>query len=280
MSRYSILLSQYASVIFITGLLFLSGCYQPKEGCLDLSATNFDANADKDCCCTYPQLRLNITQRYGANPFTENGLYLDAANHPFYLRNVSYYLSDFEILQQGKKYKTLDTIGLYALQPGTGQLARLIFRDDFVLVRRSSVNNDAGVTRQEGIFNGLRFRLGVTDSAQWVLPNRAPTSHPLYQQTDSLWRQPNGYVFLQLIVARDTTRNKPNDTLSFSRKDLPGFFIEETGLSIHKKLGANLEFSMLADYQKMLEGINWTVGDKNTWKNQIKANLIRTFSVK
>lgn len=263
-----------------TCVLFLSlGCFTPKEGCLDRAATNFDANADEDCCCTYPQLRLNLTQRYGADPFKESGLYYDAASHPYYLRSVSYYLSDFKTTQQGRQYATLDTIGLYALQPGAGEPARLIYRDDYVLVRRASVNNDIGVIRQEGTFDGLRFRLGMIDSAQWVLPKRVTTGHPLAQQTDSLWRQPNGYVYLQVVVARDTAQNTPNDTLSFSQKDLPAFFIEGKGLSVQKKLGYNLEFSMLADYQKMLDGINWTKGDKSIWKNQIVANLSKVFSV-
>ena len=43
---------------FLTFLL--SGCYEDRKGCLDLRATNFDIDADRECdgCCVYPQLRL------------------------------------------------------------------------------------------------------------------------------------------------------------------------------------------------------------------------------
>jgi hypothetical protein len=270
---------KYAILIAFFFILFSSACFDPKEGCLELSATNFDASADENCCCIYPQLRLNLTQQYDGGAFKESGLYSDANGKPFYLRSVSYYLSDFTVFQQNTSFVTNDTVTLRIQPPGTATSVRQRLRDDVVLVRRTAVNNDVGVFRGEGTFNGLRLRLGLRDSLRHVLPQSAASTHPLAAQPDSMWRRPNGYVYLQVVVARDTTKGSANDTISFYERDLPNFFIEQRGLNNVKKLGTALEFSMIADYKKMLEGIIWLNGDISVWKNAIKANLQRTFSV-
>ena len=49
-------------------LLSLTSCFEPQEGCLDISAVNFDASADKDCdksgcACIYPKLQVAVDQR-------------------------------------------------------------------------------------------------------------------------------------------------------------------------------------------------------------------------
>ncbi len=43
-------------------VFFLAGCYEPKEGCLDPQAVNYDVTADEACadCCTWPSLRLSV----------------------------------------------------------------------------------------------------------------------------------------------------------------------------------------------------------------------------
>jgi hypothetical protein len=260
-------------------LLLFTACYQPQEGCLDLAATNFDANADKNCCCNYPALQLNITQNYGSTTFKEGSIFQDAGNAFFVLKNVSFYLSDFTVTQNGQSYSVLDTVTLWTKPTGAITPVRRLFTDDFLLVRRSSVNNEIGVFRQEGSFDGIRFRLGLPDSALNVLPARASVGHPLSTQTDSMWRAPNGFVLMQVVVARDTSFKTVPDTISIFKKDLPDCFIEAKGLNIQKPLGKNAVFTMVTDYEKLLKNIRWTTGDKSVWKMQIISNIKGAFSV-
>lgn len=260
-------------------LLFFAGCYEPVKGCLDLTATNFDANADEDCCCKYPELQLSISQSYGGQAYKEGDIYKDVDGGLFKLNSVTFYLSGFEVLQTGRSYSVADTIGLWTQPAGTSAPVRRLFTDDFLLVRRTSVTNALGVFRHEGTFDGLRMRLGLADSVLSVLPARAPSGHPLATQSDSIWRSPQGFVFMQIVVHRDTFSTTAPDTLSFFSKDLPDCIIEGKGLSVSKELGKNVIFTLTADYAQLLKNISWTTGDKTAWKRQILSNIKGSFSV-
>lgn len=255
-------------------------CYEPQEGCQDISATNFDASADKDCaCCTYPKLRIGVSQFYGDDLFIENSRYVASDGHPFVLKNVSFYLSDFQLFRNGETFTVSDTVGLYTL-PATGNdTMREVFTDDFVLVRRTPIINEAGTFRYDGSFDQMKFRLGLDDQAQRVVPSRAPAGHPLRTQSDSLWHGRNeGFVFMQVVVARDTLAGTKPDTISLKKADLPDFIFSATGPFVHKT-GYNFDIVLEIDHRELLNGIDWTTGDISAWKLQIVSNLPGALSV-
>lgn len=267
---------------FLLFTLSLPACYEPQEGCRDIVATNFDASADKDCevdCCSYPKLQIGVVQHYDTLTYIENQAYPGLNNHWFILKNVSFYLSDFQLSQQGTPYIVSDTVGLYTLPPTGADTLREIFTDDFVLVRRTPLINQVGTFRNDGTFENIRFRLGLDDHAQRVVPSKAPAGHPLRTQSDSLWHgRSEGFVFMQIVVARDTITGTLPDTISLKKADIQDFIFSAAGNFQHKT-GYDFNVILDVDHHKLLEGIDWTTGDISTWKTQIVANLPHTFSV-
>ena len=270
-----------SAVLFIYIIFSLSACFEPQEGCTDIAATNFDASADKNCadCCTYPKLLLEVVQRYDTVTFLENRAYEASNGQWFILKSASFYLSDFQVFQNGESFMVSDTVGLRTFAPAGSDTLREIFTDDFVLVRRVPLVNEVGTFRTDGVFEKVRFRVGLDADAQRVIPRLAPAGHPLRIQSDSLWHgRAAGFVFAQVIVARDTFPGTIPDTLALTQSELPDFSPEGNGAFVHET-GYNFTVTLTVDYKKLLEGIDWTTGDISAWKTRIAANMQGAFSV-
>lgn len=267
--------------VLVTVTLF--ACFEPQEGCLDATATNFDAGADKDCCCEYPNLILEFRQRFGSENFDPGKVYLSSANKPFYLRGAGFYCSGFEATQQGNTYGVTDTITLRTYNTTGTETTRERFRDDYTLIRSAGqIDNKAGLFVTEGSFEALRFRLGLDALAQRVAAPLAPAGHPLaIQSTDTLWHSyPPGYAVARVVVQRDTAAANPTrDTLDFTAQDLGEIYIGKTNAAFTKKTGYDFRLILTVDYQKLLEGVDWTKGDKSAWKSRIVQNLVQSFDV-
>jgi hypothetical protein len=264
---------------FFCCALILSACFEPKKGCLDIAATNFDASADEDCCCVYPNLRLKVVQRFGDVAYVQNGKYKGPVDS-FVLNNVVFYLCEFQVYQGGKPLFVTDTLTLPTLAANDRDTLNKRYRDDFLLVRRESTDNTVGGFGQTGTFDRVRVRLGIADTSQRVLPNRAPTGHPLRTQPDKLWiGRDQGYALMQVVLTKDTKPATPPDTIRLSRADFPaGFFLDQNG-RFARQTGYDLEVLLTCDYKKMMDGIDLTKGDKTIWKNRIVVNLTKTFSI-
>ncbi len=262
--------------------LTLVSCFEPQDGCLDIEATNFDASADKDCCCEYPLLVIEALHRYGSDTvqYLPDSLYVNDAGQIFRIKSVAFYLSEIQLFQNGGLLTVSDTVQLQTYSSTGSDTTKETFTDDFLLVRRTPVDNPTGDFRPAGTFEKVRMRLGLSDDAQRVIPRLAPVASPLRIQGDSLWYGPStGYVFLQAVVVRDSTQSTKPDTLAFTEADLTGFFIEQTGSFVHASGGYDFRLKLGIDYKKLFEGINWTNGDIPAWKSQIVANLPSVFDV-
>ncbi len=266
--------------IFFGLLLFavcFAACFEPREACLDIAATNFDAGADKDCCCLYPKLVLTVNQVYDTLLFRNDSLYPDAGGHLFRIKSVAFYLSDFQLFQNGEAFGVSDTMGFKTLS-GVDTINQ-IFTNDFQLARRTPLDYTVGTFRQDGNFEEVNFLLGLSAEAQKILPSKVASTHPLSTQADSLWQgNTAGFVFLQAVVVRDSMNTSLPDTLRFLQADLGQARIGATGVFVHPT-GYNFHLVLDVDYKKMFEGVNWTVHDIQAWKNVIKANLPGTFNV-
>lgn len=258
-------------------LASFSACFEPKKGCLDISATNFDVGADEDCCCEYPKLVLTVDQVYDTLLFRNDSLYPDANGHLFRIKSIACYLSDFQLVQNSQPFTMSDVLSCQILS-GFDTIAQ-DFTNDFLLVRRAPLSHVVGTFQQDGIFSEVRLRLGLSADAQKILPSKLASTHPLSPQPDSLWRGNSaGFVFLQAVVVRDSMLSTLPDTLRFMEADLGQYFITGTGAFSHAT-GYDFPLTLKADYKKLFEGVNWTTHDIMAWKTQIIANLPHTFSV-
>lgn len=257
-----------------------TACFEPKDGCLDIEATNFDAAADKNCCCEYPQLVLETVQRFDTLQYLPDSLYLGADGKWFRIKSVVFYLSDIQLFQNGGILTVSDSAQLQTFAPTGNDTLKEAFTDDFLLVRRTPVDNSVGDFRPAGVFDKIKFRLGLSADANRVIPGLAPGGSPLRIQADSLWYgRDAGYVFMRAIVARDSMSATQPDTLAFTRADLDDFFVEQTGVFTHQSGGYDFRLQLTVDYKVMFNGIDWTSGDISAWKSQIVANLPNVFRV-
>jgi hypothetical protein len=272
----------YFQLLLLACVMAFSACYEPQDGCLDIEATNFNASADNDCCCEYPLLVVEALHRYGSDTvqYLPDSLYVNDAGQIFRIKSVVFYLSEIQLFQGAGAFSVTDTVQLQTYAPSGSDTLKEAFTDDFLLVRRSPVDNPVGDFRPAGVFDKVRMRLGLSPDAQRVIPRLAPSGNPLRIQGDSLWYGPSvGYVFLQAVVVRDSMQATKPDTLAFTQADLPDFFIEKTGSYLHQSGGYDFRLNLGIDYKKLFDGINWTDGDIPAWKSQIVVNLPSVFSV-
>lgn len=258
--------------------LSVFACYEPRDGCLEIEATNFDASADKNCCCTYPALKLTLLPRYDTLVWKPDTAYEYAPGQWFRLRQAVFYLSDFQLLKQGELFAVSDTVSL-SLYGQAGDTTKQTFTNDFEIVRRTVVNYSLGSFRTSGTFDGLQFRIGLPDAAQQVIPTLAPEGHPLRIQTENMWLgQGAGYAALKLVLTRDTFSTTAPDTLYFSRPEFNGLLLQQTGTFTHQS-GYDFDLKLTADFREMFRGVDLSAGDKTAWKAQIVANLPQAFRV-
>jgi hypothetical protein len=260
--------------------IFFSACYQPESGCLDINAVNFDASADKSCCCTYPRLLLTINQVY--DPVKDSLIYHDNEAYsndfgPFILKTVVFYLSEVSLRQNGITYHPTDTLSFKIFGPSTRDTLSKFFVNDFMLVRRTdSGSKNLGTFRQNGAFDNISFRVGLSDAANKIIPIKAPAANPLH---DSLWiSRTDGFTFARVIFAKDTVSGTAQDTVLLTAHDAPGLFIDLPAPAPHTT-GYDYNLTLTINYYKLFKDINWAVRDPATWKMKILANFQNACSI-
>lgn len=260
-------------------LLLLYACNEPRKACLDIEATNFDAAADEDCCCEYPQLRIDsLLPRFGTLVWKPDTAYEYSPGKWFRMKSIVYYLSDMQLYQNGAPVAVSDTLP-FKSWGASGDTVNVILVNDFQVVRRSSTAYSMGTFRPGGDFESVQFRVGVPAAAQAVIPGLAPANHPLRLQPENLWRgRDTGYVALQLILTRDTLSTTQPDTLVIGRPDLDNILIKKDGLFRHES-GYDFLLRVRADYRELFRDVDLSNPDILQWKSQIVANLPNVFHV-
>ena len=256
--------------------LFFQSCFEPVEGCLDTSATNFEATADNDCCCIYPNLILDVEQYFGGDSvvFLNDRWYRLGTGDSLRFKSIVFYLADFQLFQNGTWLPVADTARLRTYPDSVEQK----FTDDFLLIRRTPGSYTVGEFRTEGNFTELKFSLGLGDAANKIIPALAPANHPLRPQAERLWLENQGFALARIVFERDTATATPPDTLAFfppgfSKIDMafPGSFAHKSGYDFHLKL--------LVDFRQWFEGVDLSDDDIQTIKNKVGANLPNGFAV-
>lgn len=206
----------FTRLLALPALGLLSGCYQPKEGCLDIDAVNYQVDADNPCdgCCKYPVLRVNFQHKIVLPDTTENLAYgkpySDGAGNRFYLKRIRFYLSDFRLLRaDGEEVGVESEVELRIVQPA-GDTVREKVENNFALVNPGDFRQKSiGAFRSSGAFNRVRFTIGLSDKAQEALPTGLPADHPL-SVTDLYRESDHSRLYNRIELYRVPS---PSDTL-------------------------------------------------------------------
>lgn len=268
-------------------LLQLLACYEPREGCLDIEAVNYDLDADKNTLedCVYPEFRLQVAHRY-STPDTiyrfrlRDSVYYDDFGQPFRVNDLRFYLSNMKLIfDNGQEILLEDELEAYIRQPD-GTIALQVLEDNFALINPSITQNYViGTSTNSGHIQLLAFTLGLDDPANQIIPDSLPSSHPLSLRDSSLYfSSDSGYVFQRIELFRDTTAA---DTIP------EVLLIGTDGYQQHynfdvvaaKDRGFHLLLTIQVDYQVCFRGINVKTDSKATLIEKIVANLPQAFSV-
>ncbi len=252
----------------------LSGCFEPKEGCLEPDALNLEISADRACCCccAYPHLQLTYEPRFDSAVWVPNTAYEYAPGRWFRIKEAVFYLSDFQFFNNGQAFAVSDTAQLPVLTPSADTAYR-VFRDDFVFLRRTILNYDIGEFRFLGTLQDVHFRVGLPDEVQRVLSPSVSAAHPLGPKSESLWQGVDtGFAALKLVIARDTLPAAPSDTLLFTPPDFSSKVLVSAG-PFTRERGRSLSLKLRVDFYQLFRDVDLLNHDISAWKSKIWANL-------
>ena len=266
----------------------LTACYEPREACLDINATNFAVDADRPCsdCCEYPNLRLAVNHRSVYPNTTVNfrlldSVYFDRSGQAFRVAGIRFYLSDLHFMMaDGTEAGVTDVIRLDVFNEN-GALEEKTLEDNFSLVTPSRVQAyQIGTFRTPGEFTALRFTLGLNDLANRADPVSLPVDHPLAPQPEDLyWSPDSGYVFNRIAIFRDTTAA---DTIPTVLQIGTEPYRLEVVLPVSGVIpeGQNLLVSLQIDYLRWFAGIEDVRQDPaSDLIDAIVSGLAQSFSV-
>ncbi len=257
------------SLLSIYCLFVLPSCLEKEEGCRDVNATNFAADAERDCedCCTFPSITFEIDHavndtflRYGDTVMVEDKI-INIIETSFYLNGISLTGIDPTIIIS-------DQITLTDRTGNTNTIT-----DDIEIISRdiNSFSYEIGSFSGQGNYGELNFQLGLTPIQAATDPAEVSTTHPL-SSTNGLFSLPDSnYVFTRLRLVNIAN----DDTLQY---DLATPVNITLPYEVTVDRGFDLEIPIKVDYAKWIEGINFA-DDSVTTSAIIVGNLANAFSI-
>ena len=198
-------------------LFFLPSCYEKKETCLDIRATNFDFDGDIACddCCEYPDLKMEFQHRevrpddtlqigFSGIHFdsTVDSAYFDGNQQPFRIKSIKYFISNIRLVAtDGAEEQINEEI---EIQTASGLQ---IFKDDFLRVNGSSSSTlNAGSFSVIKSYDKVKFWIGLDEAIDTANPATLPDGHVLSVSLDSsMYDFQNGhYLGANVEIYQDT----------------------------------------------------------------------------
>ncbi len=251
MKSHVLMLMLLASSLFV-----LNACYSDIEGCLDPVATNFNPDADDDCCCNYPQVDLSMI--YLRDTF--NFLFGDTMVHNVHDQFI---VSDFKILMHefgldmSSGIQRVSDLETYYFKQGIDSI-RMEYVDDFILMR-NRFNYSIGTISEIGTISNVYFRAGLAEEAKTILPASLEEGSALkLLEMDGYWDQMEGYevLILDVIYGTDLTTTK---TITLSAEDFS--MVGTVPINLEKPQSSNLTITLEFDIEKWLEDVNFELVD-------------------
>lgn len=145
-------------------VLFLLGCYESKEGCLDPFGVNYSYEADEDCddCCQYPAVQVRV-KNYNGEVFVSPGdTLMDINGKPFRYLNYSLLVHGFEWQGVDTSFQVLERT--LVEEDGSSMLSA----DDFIVLEGSKYSHTIGSMRCEGAIKKIAFSVGLGKDAGFL----------------------------------------------------------------------------------------------------------------
>lgn len=151
------------AVLYLS-VLFLLGCYESKEGCLDPFGVNYSYEADEECddCCQYPAAEIRV-KNYNGEAFVSPGDTLTDVN------GKPYRYLHYSMLVHGFEWQAVDT-SFQVLERTLVQEDDSSIRsaDDFIVLQGSKYSHTIGSIRCEGAIKKIVFSVGLGRDAGFL----------------------------------------------------------------------------------------------------------------
>lgn len=259
----------------------LWGCYEDQIGCLDISATNFDVEADIGCpdCCTYPELQIDfqhkviLTSNDTFNLEPIDSTYLDGAGNPFRIASIQYYLSDIYLIQTNGD--TLQVADSLTVEDDLGNSIAL--KDNFLLVNPGEFGVETlGSFRNAGAFDGMGFFFGLNPTANQLDTTYFEDGHPLSAQDQSLYLgSDQGYAFAKIELLLDAANDSLITEVIISGNDARQAIELNTPLNITE--GVNPRLLLFVDYLSWFNTINVQTDSRDEMAAKIVSQIADSF---
>lgn len=178
-----------ALLLLLVSSISLTGC--KKEGCIDPTANNYDADATKDDgSCTYDPttaaFSLRFNHLFNGNTFSLGQEFTNAEGRKFNLSLAKFYVSGLKMTEDGATTPTS-------------------FDDKYLLVSGDNSTYSLG-DLPIAHYTGLSFDVGIDSATNHSDPSTYEASSVLSPQTPNMhWAWSSGYIFLKLEGTVDTS---------------------------------------------------------------------------
>lgn len=149
-------------------LMWMGGCEEYREGCMDVSAVNFKADHQKPCCCEYPTLILQTTLTDGDKSVSFADTLTNQEGQKYLIRSMRFIFSEIELQDSlHQSYHPVDTFGNRPIPP------------EIMAVNVKNLNNAGGEILLNKTFSRLFFSLKDIPALHDLRPASFPVDHPL-----------------------------------------------------------------------------------------------------
>lgn len=165
------------TLFLLAALCSMAACYRGKEGCLDPRARNYDAEADRNCCCLYYRMQAELSHVFVQNgdtlPFALGLPYVSDSGDTIQVLSMPYLLSDLRLVRgDGSEMRVSNKLSLSTAN------GPVVVPNSFVSADPGTLLADFGDVSSTGTFERVRFYLGVFPAANHHDGN-LPAAHPL-----------------------------------------------------------------------------------------------------
>lgn len=191
---------KYLSIIGLFIGLVISSCYEPREGCLDPLAVNYDVSADINADCTYPRLNIAVAHLWQDGSFSYDSTYLDNAGNPFQIKFMGFFLRNFELLVDNNFVPVSGKVNHVRLQDGR----IYAYPEEIVLVESRNFQSGIDSITVFDPWTAIKANIGL-DELSRADSSALPSGHPLNKRNAMSPDTSNLYFDYALSFLPDTS---------------------------------------------------------------------------
>lgn len=256
----------------------LSACYEPKEGCLDYRAVNYDVAADDACtdCCTYPDLKLalrhqavwpqdpdtSITFKYNTHYSTPFDKF-----HYFKIDRFRFFISGLHLINSdGQAFTLPDSLTFTSENNSSFKTENNFTKADRDILQTATL----GTFITEGEFNKVELTIGLPTDVLTASADNLPTGHSLATSDSLLYDTLSGYRHGIVRFYRDTLDSSPLEEFTFAASQQLTLELSEL---LEVRPGHNVKLTLTINYLALFDGVDLQNDALETIRDKVFQNL-------